>query len=273
MTGEKGMARDRADYARAVCGPISMEQLGKLDLEGLMRRAIRLAQQARNEGGFPFGALICDMHGRILLEGLNTVLVHGDVETVRTLARNNIDTYEKKGCEYLITGCGSCGGAWQHDYTEILAGDPVYGPKAELWAKRTYDISTFLTKVIELRQPKGEIDKVVTYHDSCHLKKSMKVFTEPREIIKSIPGIIFKEMKAPDTCCGSGGSYVVTHYHTASDIGQKKAADIQGTGADAVSVGCPACMMQLLDNVRRAGGQQEIVHFISLLAESYRREQ
>jgi len=30
--------------------------------------------------------------------------------------------------------------------------------------------------------------------------------------------------------------------------------------------------MQLLDNVHRAGGQQEITHFISLLAESYRKE-
>jgi glycolate oxidase iron-sulfur subunit len=200
------------------------------------------------------------------------VLVHGDIETVRTLARNNLDTFDATGCEYLITGCGSCGGAWQHDYTEILAADPVYGPKAEYWAKRTYDISTFLTRVIKLRQPTGRVEKVVTYHDSCHLKKSMKVAAEPREILKSIPGITFKEMSAPDACCGSGGSFVLSHYATASAIGGKKAEDIKGTQAGTVATGCPACMMQLLDNVHRAGGQQEIVHSISLLAESYRRE-
>jgi glycolate oxidase iron-sulfur subunit len=38
------------------------------------------------------------------------------------------------------------------------------------------------------------VDAVVTYHDSCHLKKSMKVFREPREILRAIPGVIFKEM-------------------------------------------------------------------------------
>ncbi len=200
------------------------------------------------------------------------VLVHGDVDTVRTLARNNLDTFEATGCDYLITGCGSCGGAWQHDYTDLLAGDPVYGPKAEYWSKRTHDISTFLTRVITLREPKGRIDKVVTYHDSCHLKKSMKVSAEPREILKSIPGITFREMSAPDACCGSGGSYVLSHFQTAASIGKKKAEDIDRTQADAVSVGCPACMMQLLDNVHRFGGKQEVVHFISLLAESYRRE-
>ena len=201
------------------------------------------------------------------------VLVHGDVETVRTLARNNIDTFDKTGCEYLITGCGSCGGAWQHDYTEILAADPAYGPKAEYWAKRTYDISTFLTRIIKLRQPTGRVDRVVTYHDSCHLKKTMKVFAEPREILKDIPGITFKEMSAPDACCGSGGSYVLSHHETSAVIGRKKAEDINRTQADTVSVGCPACMMQLLDNVHRAGGQQEVVHYISLLAESYRKGQ
>ena len=200
------------------------------------------------------------------------VLVHGDIETVRKLAKNNIDTFEATGCEYLITGCGSCGGAWQHDYVELLAKDPVYGPKAVEWSKKTFDISTFLTKVIKLREPKGRIEKTVTYHDSCHLKKSMKVFVEPREILKSIPGLTFKEMSAPDACCGSGGSFVLSHYETSSAIGKKKAEDIKKTQADTVSTGCPACMMQLLDNVNRCDGQQDVVHYISLLAQSYRKE-
>ncbi len=200
------------------------------------------------------------------------VLVHGDVDTARKLARNNIDTFEATGCEYLITGCGSCGSAWQHEYVDLLAADPVYGPKAKYWAERTYDISTFLTKVIKLREPRGRVDKVVTYHDSCHLKKSMHVSAEPREILKSIPGLTFKEMKAPDACCGSGGSFVLTHYETSATIGRKKADDIVQTGADTVSTGCPACMMQLLDNLHRVDSNQNVVHYISLLAESYRNE-
>jgi glycolate oxidase iron-sulfur subunit len=100
----------------------------------------------------------------------------------------------------------------------------------------------------------------------------MKVFAEPREILKSIPGITFKEMSAPDACCGSGGSYVLSHYETSSIIGRKKIEDINRTKADTVSVGCPACMMQLLDNVHRGGEEQAVVHYISLLAESYRKE-
>jgi glycolate oxidase iron-sulfur subunit len=100
----------------------------------------------------------------------------------------------------------------------------------------------------------------------------MKVAAEPREILRSIPGVTFKEMAAPDTCCGSGGSFVLTHYDTSASLGRNKAADINQTGAGTVTTGCPACMMQLLDNLSRYGQKQEVAHYISLLAESYRKE-
>ena len=155
---------------------------------------------------------------------------------------------------------------------EVLKGDPVYYPKAEYWSTRTYDLSTFLVKVIDYRKPKGKVDAVVTYHDSCHLKKTMKVTAEPREILKSIPGVTFKEMGKADACCGSGGSYFLTHQETSQGISTRKIADINSTGAEQVATGCPACMMQLLDGVGRFGKEQKVTHYISLLAESYRRE-
>lgn len=200
------------------------------------------------------------------------VFVHGDVETIRTLARKNLDAMDRTGAEYLITGCGSCGGAWQHEYKEIFSNDPVYGPKAAHWSARTYDVSTFLVDVIKFRPPQGQVDTVVTYHDSCHLKKTMKVSREPREILKGIPGVTFKEMSKPDACCGSGGSYLLTHFDTATAIAKRKLDDVNQTAADTVTTGCPACMMQLMDNVNRFGKEQQVKHYVSILAESYRKE-
>lgn len=200
------------------------------------------------------------------------VLVHGDTAAARTLARNNLDVMERSGAAFIITGCGSCGSAWQHDFQQTLRDDPAYHDKAAYWGARTYDISTFLTKVIGFREPKGRVEAVVTYHDPCHLKKSMKVSAEPRQILRSIPGLILTEMARPDACCGSGGSYSLTHIETSTEIARRKAADIAGTGASTVTTGCPACMMQLLDTANRFGGKQRVRHFISLLAESYRGE-
>jgi glycolate oxidase iron-sulfur subunit len=198
--------------------------------------------------------------------------VHGDVETIRALGRQNIDAMERSGVDYIITGCGSCGGSWQHDYNEVFKNDPVYGPKASYWGSRTYDISTFLTQIIQYRAPQGKVNAVVTYHDPCHLKKVMKVFKEPRDILKNIPGVQFKEMTRADSCCGSGGSYVLTHFETSTAIAKRKMADVNKTEADTITTGCPACMMQLSDGANRYGEKQNVQHYISLLAQSYRNE-
>jgi glycolate oxidase iron-sulfur subunit len=200
------------------------------------------------------------------------VLVHGDAATARTLARNNIDAMESTGAQYVVTGCGSCGSAWQHQFQELLGDDAPYRAKAAYWSAHTYDISTLLTDVLHYRIPTGRVEAVVTYHDSCHLKKSMKVFREPREILRAIPGVIFKEMAKPDACCGSGGSYALTHIATSADIARRKAEDAGATGATTVATGCPACMMQLLDSTHRFGSRQRVRHFISLLADAYRAE-
>jgi glycolate oxidase iron-sulfur subunit len=199
-------------------------------------------------------------------------LVHGDVKTARTLAQRNLDAMEQSGAEYIVTGCGSCGGAWQHEFAHAIGDDAVYGPKVAYWSARTFDISTFLTKILHYRVPTGQVDAVVTYHDSCHLKKSMKVFQEPREILRAIPGVLFKEMTRPDACCGSGGSYGMTHLETSAGIAERKAQDAANTAASTVATGCPACMMQLLDSTHRYGSGQRVRHYISLLADAYRAE-
>jgi glycolate oxidase iron-sulfur subunit len=143
---------------------------------------------------------------------------------------------------------------------------------AEYWSKRIFEISVFLLDVVKYRKPRGKVDAVVTYHDSCHLKKTMKVFNEPREILKNIPGVTFTEMSKPDACCGMGGTYILTHYETGAEIGRKKIQDINSTGAGIITTGCPGCVMQLLYFSHRYGNAQKVRHYISLLAESYRNE-
>lgn len=200
------------------------------------------------------------------------VMVHGDIDTARELARKNIDIFEQTNAQYIVTVCGSCGSALKHEYPLILEGTE-HVEKAKKWSERVYDISTFLLKVINFEPPKGKVELKVTYHDSCHLKKSMKVFNEPRQLLKMIPGLTLIEMKKPDACCGSGGSYHLTHADTSIKIAKAKAEDIKATGADTVCTGCPACMMEIFESMHRFDGQCNVTHTVSLLAQSYKAEE
>jgi tRNA(Arg) A34 adenosine deaminase TadA len=58
---------------------ITEHDLRNLDHESLMRRSIELAHASREKGSHPFGALLADLNGAIVLEAENTVGVDGDV--------------------------------------------------------------------------------------------------------------------------------------------------------------------------------------------------
>ena len=92
--------------------------LGKLDLEALMRRAIDLAASAREKGNHPFGALLCDLDGNIVLEAENSVGELGDVTShaeynlMSAAARSFSE--EERAKYVMVTStepCAMCAGA------------------------------------------------------------------------------------------------------------------------------------------------------------------
>lgn len=198
------------------------------------------------------------------------VWASGDIETARDMARSNIDIMDKYDVDAIVVACGSCGGSWKHGFHEVLAEDPVYSKKAEAYTTKTYDISEFLTKVVPIDRAKlGNVDVTITYHDSCHLKKGANVFVEPRNLLNSIPGLIFNEMKKPDACCGGGGSFSITNYDMSMKINKRKIEDINGTGAKVVITGCPGCRMHIADGINRFGNKQEVLHTMQVLDQAY----
>jgi glycolate oxidase iron-sulfur subunit len=132
------------------------------------------------------------------------------------------------------------------------------------------DINQFLVKETHLQPLTNSTGtpSAVTYHDPCHLKKSLKVFNEPRAVIEATPGCKLTEMAEPDWCCGMGGSFNLQYYDISKGIGMKKAAQIQDTGATVLATGCPACMIQISDMLSQAGAKIAVRHPIELLAQA-----
>lgn len=86
--------------------------------ESLLRRAIEIAADARRHGNHPFGALLADAQGNVLLEAENTVNTakdctgHAETNLMR-LASQKYSVDELKDCTLYASAepCPMCAGA------------------------------------------------------------------------------------------------------------------------------------------------------------------
>ena len=195
-------------------------------------------------------------------------LASGDLPTFQKLLAHNLERFAAGTFDYLVTACATCT-ATIHEIWLTMA-DEKNREAARRLADRTMDINQFLIREARFQPPQNAVagTRAVTYHDPCHLKKSLKVFSEPRAVIAAAPGCQLKEMVEPDWCCGMGGSFNLQYYDISKGIGSKKAAHIQETGADVLATGCPACMIQISDMLSQAGAEVAVRHPVELLAEA-----
>jgi glycolate oxidase iron-sulfur subunit len=192
---------------------------------------------------------------------------YGFKDEAREVARHNIDLLLGLNVDVIVTDCATCGSSLK-EYSHWLANDPEYAERAEQFAAKVRDISEFLSE-IGIRAPKGKVDARVTYHDPCHLCRAQGIREQPREMLRAA-GVELVEMEAPDTCCGSAGTQLITHYHTSIGVLETKMDRVAETQAEVVASGCPGCQMQLTVGVKRRGLDTRVVHPSQLLAEAYR---
>jgi glycolate oxidase iron-sulfur subunit len=192
---------------------------------------------------------------------------YGFKDEAREVARHNIDLLLGLDVDMIITDCATCGSSLK-EYPHWLANDPEYADRAQEFASKVRDISEFLVE-LGIRPPKGKVDARVTYHDPCHLCRAQGVRDQPREMLRAA-GVEFVEMEGADTCCGSAGTQLITHYHTSVGVLGSKMERVAETKAEIIASGCPGCQMQLSLGAKREGLEARVVHPSQLLAQAYR---
>ena len=83
------------------------------------------------------------------------------------------------------------------------------------------------------------------YHDACHLGHAQQITASPRALLGSIPGLELTEIPDAGMCCGSAGVYNLLQPEAARELGQRKAASVQQTGAPLLISANPGCSLQI----------------------------
>lgn len=200
----------------------------------------------------------------------------GDAESFEKLLLYNIEKYSSVDFDYLVTACATCTATIKKIWPLMVnagSSDDLKS-KVEKISGKTLDINQFLVSKIGVKSAASENNygEIITYHDPCHLKKSLGVSDEPRMLIKANKGYSLREMPEADWCCGMGGSFNLQYYEISADIGKRKIENIKTAGAGVVATGCPACMIQISDMLSKANERITVKHPVEIYAESLKKK-
>ena len=190
-----------------------------------------------------------------------------EAEAVR-FAKRTIGTFETASVSHVVVNAAGCGSAMK-EYADLLAGEPAYADRAKAFADRVRDISEILVE-LGPAAPRHPLPVVVAYHDACHLAHAQGVRSQPRQLLAGIPGLDVREIADPEICCGSAGIYNVLNPEPARELGDRKAAAVLATGAEALVTANPGCLMQVATSLERMGGSMAMAHTVEVLDASIR---
>jgi glycolate oxidase iron-sulfur subunit len=197
----------------------------------------------------------------------------GDWTTTKKLALANIEAFEKYGLATIITTCASCAAALKVFYPRLFEdADQRTRNRIKQFSDRVTDISRFLASDLKLavklrkNSPVNKSRPVITYHDPCHLKRTLGIHNEPREILKALPNFAYTEMPDASRCCGMGGTFSITHYDLSMSIVKRKLDSLESTAASLIATSCSGCLLQLMDGIHQRGLKARAIHLVEAIS-------
>jgi len=185
-------------------------------------------------------------------------------DEARDVACHFLDVF--RDSEYVVVPSGSCTSMITHHYEELFDRDPERLEQTRQLVPRVWEFSEFLLKVLKVDDFGARLDKVVTYHDSCHALRELGIKQGPRQLLSKVQGLELREMDAAEECCGFGGTFAVKFADISGQMARTKVESILRTGAEAVVSIDSSCLMQLQGALSRAKAPVTTMHLAEVLA-------
>jgi len=189
------------------------------------------------------------------------LIIAGMGASARDLVHHNVEAVRRTGAKTLVAACPSCYHTWHSDYPAII--DEPLG----------FDVvhsTEYLRDLIgEGRIELGSFGQPVTYHDPCDLGRTSGIYDAPRQIIRSIPGIEFTEMKdirEYSLCCGGGGDVEMADKDLSGSVARTRLQQAADTEAKVILSACQQCTRTLAGAARREKIRVRAMDIVELVA-------
>ncbi len=185
------------------------------------------------------------------------MIVAGLKDKARELIEHNKEVIKKLGVKTVVFSCPSCYLTWKNEY------------HLEEEGIQLMHHTQFINKLIKEGRLKLKEQKVkVTYHDPCDLGRKMNEFEAPREILRSLPGVEFVEMrynKRLSMCCGGGGDVEMLDENLPPKVGVSVIEEAEKTGAEILATACQQCKRTLMKAAKEKGSKIKVVDIAELV--------
>jgi L-lactate dehydrogenase complex protein LldE len=183
----------------------------------------------------------------------------------RRLAERFIEMYEESKSEAVVCPSGSCT-AMVHHFPALFPEDEKWRTRARLIAERTFELSSFLVRILKVEDVGARFQGRLTWHDACHGLRDLNLHSEPRRLLRSVRGAEVVELEHADACCGFGGTFSVKYPEISVAILDQKIEAIERAGVKAVVAADASCLMQIGGRLLRTGSGVLVMHLAELLA-------
>ncbi|MDI6821948.1 MAG: (Fe-S)-binding protein [Actinomycetota bacterium] len=183
----------------------------------------------------------------------------GETVRARELMEKNVQRFRELGVKTVIVSCAGCLKTLTHSYPKDFK---------VLHVTQLFDQ---LMREGRLGFEK-ELDKKVVYFDGCDIGRHCGIYEEPRNILRSIPGvklIDYEYSREEALCCG--GPLVSSHPELAHKIASSRAKEAKELGAEIIATACPTCMVNLKEGAKLAQIEMEIQDIPMLLPKFLKR--
>lgn len=202
-----------------------------------VKRVARAMASVLNSAGVDFGVL----GSRESCCG-ESVRKAGNESLFQTLAQSNIGAFVENGVKRIVVSSPHCYHTFKNEYPE-LGGDFQVVHYTQYLAELIREGRLKLTK---------ELKAKVTYHDPCYLGRHNDVYDEPREVLRSIPGLELVEMAdygEDSLCCGGGGGRIWMETKKGERLSDLRLEQAVKTEASILAAACPYCILNFEDSV------------------------
>jgi heterodisulfide reductase subunit D len=244
-----------ADWADGLDIPVGGETILFVDCEAAFYRTsyTRAFAQLLQRAGVEFGL----MREQWCCGGPAAEM--GYVDLARKHAEHNVADWRAVGARRIIAPD-------PHDYIAFTEDYPAY-----FGAEYDFEIVLGVELVAELVRDgrialTEPVERTVTYHDPCRLNKRKGVHEAPRELLRAVPGLDFKDVDRVTQwsyCSGGGGGLPVEKPDITAEISRRRVQRAADLEVDTLISACPWSERPLSEV-----GTLEVMDLFELLAQS-----